>query len=99
MAKYSQSRADRMDESLGMRNGKESSKKQSYKARRDESMGMKKAMHSESRSGGSFNLQDNRQSGEVKFVNTNSEQYDLNKIKPYKRGSGGYPAEAWNYKY
>lgn len=38
-----QSMASRMDESLGMRRGKESSKKQSYKARRDESMGMKKA--------------------------------------------------------
>ena len=30
-----------MDESLGMRRGKESSKKQSYKSRRDESMGSK----------------------------------------------------------
>lgn len=35
---------DRLDESLGMRRGKESSKKQSYKARRDESRGMKKKM-------------------------------------------------------
>lgn len=34
----------RMDESLGMRNGKESMMKQSYKARRDESMGMKSSM-------------------------------------------------------
>lgn len=33
-----------MDESLGMRRGKESTKKQSYKSRRDESSGMKKAM-------------------------------------------------------
>ena len=39
-----QSRNDRMDESLGMRRGKESSKKQSYKDRRDESRGMKKGM-------------------------------------------------------
>lgn len=39
-----QSRASRMDESLGMRRGKESKKKQPYKARRDESKGMKKAM-------------------------------------------------------
>ena len=39
-----QSKASRMDESLGMRRGKESGKKQSYKSRRDESMGMKKAM-------------------------------------------------------
>ncbi len=34
----------RLDESLGMRRGKESGKKQSYKARRDESKGMEKAM-------------------------------------------------------
>lgn len=34
----------RMDESLGMRNGKESSKSQSYKSRRDESRGMSGVM-------------------------------------------------------
>ena len=46
MAKhYKQGRNDRLDESLGMRQGKESSKKQSYKSRRDESRGMSKAMH------------------------------------------------------
>lgn len=39
-----QSKASRMDESLGERRGKESSKKQSFKSRRDESKGMKKAM-------------------------------------------------------
>lgn len=39
-----QSRASKMDESLGMRRGKESTKKQSYKSRRKESRGMKKAM-------------------------------------------------------
>lgn len=33
---------DRLDESLGMRRGKESSMKQSYKDRRDESRGSKK---------------------------------------------------------
>jgi len=37
-----QSKASKMDESLGMRRGKESSKKQSMKDRRDESKGMKK---------------------------------------------------------
>lgn len=37
-----QAMKDRMDESLGMRRGKESSKKQTLKDRRDESMGMKK---------------------------------------------------------
>jgi hypothetical protein len=39
-----QSKADKMDESLGMRRGKESGKKQSYKDRRDESKGAKKPM-------------------------------------------------------
>ena len=33
---------DRLDESLGVRRGKESSKKQSLKDRRDESKGMEK---------------------------------------------------------
>lgn len=36
---YKQSRNDRLDESLGERRGRESSKKQSYKSRRDESRG------------------------------------------------------------
>jgi hypothetical protein len=39
-----QTRKDKMDESLGMRRGKESTKKQSYKSRRDESAGMKKTI-------------------------------------------------------
>ena len=38
-----QTKKDKMDESLGMRRGKESGKKQSYKSRRDESKGMKKS--------------------------------------------------------
>ena len=36
-----QSANSRLDESLGMRDGKESTKSQSYKSRRDESRGMK----------------------------------------------------------
>ena len=39
-----QSKSSRLDESLGMRRGKKSTKKQSYKSRRDESRGMKKTM-------------------------------------------------------
>lgn len=35
---------DKMDESLGMRRGKESTKSQSYVARRKESMAAKKSM-------------------------------------------------------
>ena len=37
-----QTRASRLDESLGERRGKKSTKKQSYSARRDESRGMSK---------------------------------------------------------
>lgn len=37
-----QSKADKLDESLGMRRGKEADKKQSFKARRDESKGARK---------------------------------------------------------
>lgn len=36
-----QGKKDKMDESLGMRRGKEATKSQSLKSRRDESMGMK----------------------------------------------------------
>ena len=36
-----QSSNSRLDESLGMKDGKESTKSQSYKSRRDESRGMK----------------------------------------------------------
>lgn len=43
-----QSKASKMDESLGMRKGKESSKKQSMSARRKEGMAMKKAMKGKS---------------------------------------------------
>lgn len=35
---------DRLDESLSMKHGKESKKKQSFKSRRKESRGMKKAI-------------------------------------------------------
>lgn len=37
-----QTKKDKMDESLSMKHGKESTKKQSFKDRRDESKGMKK---------------------------------------------------------
>jgi hypothetical protein len=43
----------RLDESLGMRKGKESGKKQSYKSRRDESKGMEKARGKRAYSGDS----------------------------------------------
>lgn len=46
-----QSKADKLDESLGMRRGKESTKKQSMKSRRDESLSMKKPMRKSSKRG------------------------------------------------
>lgn len=42
--KMKQGYNDRLDESLAMRDGKESSKSQSFKSRRDESEGMEKKM-------------------------------------------------------
>jgi len=94
-----QGRNDRLDESLGMRRGPERDKMQSYKDRRDESRGMSKGDYKEGKGSMSFNIPDNRQSGEVRKISTNSEQYDLNRIKPYKGGSKGYPSEAWNYQW
>jgi hypothetical protein len=93
-----QSKASRMDESLGMRRGAERDFSQSYKDRRDESKGASKIKDKRG-SGSSFNIPDNQQSFEVRRVPTDSEQYDLNRIDPYSSGSKGYPAEAWNYKY
>lgn len=115
MAKYSQSSSDRMDESLGMRNGPKRDKKQSYKDRRDESMGMKRSEYDESMgmkrsenkrypqkadySMKGFEIRDNEQAPQVRKINTNSEQYDLGRVKKLQCGSRGYPAEAWNYDY
>ena len=80
--------------------------KQSLRDRMDESEGMSRAdygarMRAERTGMGSktFNVPDNQQSFEVRKINTNSEQYDLNRIRPYSDGSKGYPSEAWNYKY
>jgi hypothetical protein len=90
---------DRLDESLGMRRGKEYGMKQSYKSRRDEYRGMKRAMKEDKKGGGVFNLKDGAQEGDVRMVNTNTEQYDLSRVKKYSCGSKGYPAEAWKYDY
>lgn len=92
---YKQGYDDRMDESLGMRDGKESGKKQSYKDRRDESRGMSRGKMG----GGVFNLKDNTQASEVKQVSTNSEQYDMGRVRYESVGSKGYPAQAWDYDY
>ena len=90
---------DRLDESLGMRRGKEYGMKQSYKSRRDEYRGMKRAMKADKQGGGVFNLKDGTQEGDVRMVNTNTAQYDLGRVEKYTCGSKGYPAEAWKYDY
>ena len=92
---HTQGYNDRMDESLGMREGKGSSKKQSYSNRRDESRGMRKSKDR----GGVFNLKDGEQAGYVKYVSTNSEQYDMGRVRYETVGSKGYPAQAWKYDY
>ena len=46
-----QTKMDKMDESLGMRKGKESTKKQSMASRRKESKGMKKGMKKAAKKG------------------------------------------------
>lgn len=86
---------DRKDESMGMRDGKESGKMQSYSDRRGESRGMYKSNYG----GKGFNLKDGTQASEVKNISTTSEQYDMGRIRYEHVGSKGYPAQAWDYKY
>lgn len=87
MAMYKQSRSDRMDESLGMRRGKESGKMQSYKDRRDESYGMK----------------DKGVMGhEKKPMSCNplkAQQADLSRLKMEPMDYRGTPKQAFDYKY
>lgn len=86
----------RLDESLGMRRGKESTKMQSYKDRRDESRGARRGKSM----GSTFNIRDNTQEGEVHSMPTTAaEKYDMGRVRKYTCGSKGYPAEAWDYKY
>lgn len=90
----------RLDESLGMRRGKESSKKQSYKDRRDESRGMRDRGDRGGSMGSVFNLKDNMQEGEIHHLPTSeAERYDMGRVEKYTCGSKGYSAEAWDYKY
>lgn len=44
--------------------------------------------------GKGMNLKDNTQASSVRPINTNTEQYDLGKIKKYSSGSKGYPSQA-----
>lgn len=92
---YKQGYDDRMDESMSMKDGRGSSKMQSYSSRRDESRGMRKSKDR----GGGFNLKDNTHASDVKNVSMNSEQYDMGRVQYESVGSKGYPAQAWDYSY
>lgn len=88
---------DRMDESLGMRNGKESSKSQSYKSRRDESRGMAKSNNDKYMPKGMGN----------KVMGHEKKPMGINvpcgegfaQVKSFKTGNLGYPKQAFDYKY
>lgn len=75
----------RLDESLGMRRGKESTKMQSYKARRDESRGMKGVMGHEKKP--------------YKCDAYAAQKKDLGRLKKEPMTNRGYPQMAWDYKY
>jgi hypothetical protein len=49
--------------------------------------------------GKGFEVPDNKQDGEVRTIDTMSQDEDISRIRPYTSGSKGYPSEAWNYKY
>ena len=49
--------------------------------------------------GSVFKIKDNAQSGDVKHISADSEQYDLGRVRYKGVGSKGYPAKAWDYTY
>lgn len=87
MAKYKQGYSDRMDESLGMRDGKASSKKQGYKARRDESYGMRDmgVMGHEKKP--------------MKCDAFAAQKKDMGRLQREPMNNRGYPEQAFEYKY
>ena len=91
---------DRLDESLGMRRGKESSKMQSYKARRDESRGMAKAdvkaKNERYMPKGMDKVMGHEKSPKKISV---PEGQGFKEVKPFKCGNLGYPKQAFDYKY
>lgn len=88
MAKYKQNRADRLDESLGMRNGPARKMKQDYKDRRDEHYGMK------NRKG---DLGHDKKPMMINAVA--AQQKTVAKLKKDPMNSMGYPKQAFDYKY
>jgi hypothetical protein len=83
---------DRLDESLGMRRGKESKMKQSYKARRDESRGMSDR----------YDMGMGVMGHEKKPMKCNAfeaQKYDMGRVQREPMDSRGYPKMAWDYKF
>lgn len=87
----------RMDESLGMRNGRESSMKQSYKDRRNESYGMKNKYNDKYMSKGMY--KDMRSADKKTYHVDVSTGTGWNEVKPYHEGYKGNPSQAFDYKY
>lgn len=85
MAKYKQGYSDRKDESMSMRNGKESGKMQSFKSRRDESYGMGKIMGHEKQP--------------KKCDAFAAQKSDMSKLDMMPSSNRGHPSQAYDYKY
>lgn len=94
---------DRLDERLGMLDGAERTKMQSFKDRRDESRAMKRYWEnkkdrdnrSEHRREYKFDFKDNMQSWIVRSIPTDTVEKDSRVIERYKTGNKGYPEEAF----
>lgn len=59
----------------------------------------KQGMRKSKNRGSVFKIKDNAQSGDVKHISADSEQYDLGRVRYKGVGSKGYPAKAWDYTY
>lgn len=98
-----QGRRDRMDESLGMRNGRESMKRQSYPSRRHESMGMEQMeKYSGGHKGTQMGYNGSYGSDNGVRMKNHGDAGEYAEVKPidYKNPtSKGYPPLAWHYKY
>lgn len=87
----------RLDESLGMRNGKESSKSQDYKSRRDESRGMAASNNDKYMPKG---MDKTIKSTDKRTMSVNVPCGEgFSQVKPFKQGDLGYPKQAFDYKY
>ena len=97
MAKYNQGYSDRKDEYLGMRDGKEAGKKQSYKSRRDESYGMNKEYQSDGKyaMGGVMGHEKTPRSCNA----FEAQKRDYGRVEKKPMNYRGNPDEAWEYKY